>query len=150
MGWRTHFLHMEQTIALILEWEVSVVSQKVTFLFGKKSWKNISKYTGDFSEQSHSVFCTVLISAIIIEIFRRKKNIPISYIIPHKNVASPLIPVCLKTSHMENKINLSQEHRTSLSDDVLTKHKQVSLMLPKQYSFKEWGLTGPGNLPLDK
>ena len=60
--------------------------------------KNRSKYTGDISEQS--VVCTVLISAIIIEIFR-KKNIPISYIIPYKNLASPLIPVCLKKSHVE-------------------------------------------------
>ena len=58
--------------------------------------KNRSKYRGDISEQS--VVCTVLISAIIIEIFR--KNIPISYIIPYKKLASPLIPVCLKKSHM--------------------------------------------------
>ena len=59
--------------------------------------KNRSKYRGNISEQS--VVCTVLISAIIIEIFR--KNIPISYIIPYKKLASPLIPVCLKKSHMK-------------------------------------------------
>ena len=74
---------------------MSVISQKATSLFWQ-ILKNRSKYTGDISEQS--VVCTVLISAIIIEIFR--KNIPISYIIPYKNLASPLIPVCLKKSHM--------------------------------------------------
>ena len=66
------------------------------FFFSQNILKNRSPYTGDISEQS--VVCTVLISAIIIEIFR--KNIPISYIIPYKNLASPLIPVCLKKSHM--------------------------------------------------
>ena len=66
------------------------------FFFWQNILKNRSKYRGDISEQS--VVCTVLISTIIIEIFR--KNIPISYIIPDKNLASPLIPVCLKTSHM--------------------------------------------------
>ena len=76
---------------------MSVVSQKATSFFGNISWKNRSTYTGDISEES--VVCTVLISAIIVEIFR-KKNIPISYIIPYKNLASPLIPVCLKKSHM--------------------------------------------------
>ena len=65
-------------------------------LFWQNILKNRSKYRGDISEQS--VVCTVLISAIIIEIFR--KNIPISYIIPYKKLASPLIPVCLKKSHM--------------------------------------------------
>ena len=64
--------------------------------FWQNILKNRSKYRGDISEQN--VVCTVLISTIIIEIFR--KNIPISYIIPYKNLASPLIPVCLKTSHM--------------------------------------------------
>ena len=74
---------------------------KGNIFFWQKILKNRSKYIGDISEQS--VVCTVLISAIIIEIFRRKKNIPISYIIPDKNLASPLIPVCLKKSHMIDK-----------------------------------------------
>ena len=69
---------------------------KGDIIFGQNILKNRSKYRGDISEQS--VVCTVLISAIIIEIFR--KNIPISYIIPYKKLASPLIPVCLKKSHM--------------------------------------------------
>ena len=69
---------------------------KGDILFWQNILKNRSKYRGDISEQS--VVCTVLISAIIIEIFR--KNIPISYIIPYKKLASPLIPVCLKKSHM--------------------------------------------------
>ena len=73
---------------------------KGDILFWQKIFKNRSKYTGDISEQG--VVCTVLISAIIIEIFR--KNIPISYIIPYKNLASPLIPVCLKKSHMAPRI----------------------------------------------
>ena len=63
---------------------------KGDIFFWQNILKNRSKCTGDISEQS--VVCTVLISAIIIEIFR--KNIPISYIIPYKNLASPLIPVC--------------------------------------------------------
>ena len=71
---------------------------KGDIFFWQNILKNRSKYTGDISEQS--IVCTVLISAIIIEIFR--KNIPISYIIPHKNLASPLILVCLKKSHMSN------------------------------------------------
>ena len=75
---------------------MSVVSQKATSFFLQTILKNRSKYRGDISEQS--VVCTVLISTIIIEIFR--KNIPISDIIPYKNLASPLIPVCLKKSHM--------------------------------------------------
>ena len=79
---------------------MSVVSQKATSFFWQNILKNRSKYTGDISEQS--VVCTVLISAIIIEIFR-KKNMPISYIIPYKNLAGPLIPVCLKKSHMQEK-----------------------------------------------
>ena len=69
---------------------------KGDIFFWQNILKNRSKYTGDISEQS--VVYTVLISAIIIEIFR--KNIPISYIIPYKNLASPLIPVFLKKSHM--------------------------------------------------
>ena len=69
---------------------------KGDIFFWQNILKNRSKYRGDISEQS--VVCTVLISAIIIEIFR--KNIPISYIIPYKKLASPLIPVCLKKSHM--------------------------------------------------
>ena len=70
---------------------------KGDIFFWQNILKNRSKYRGDISEQS--VVCTVLISAIIIEIFR--KNIPISYIIPYKKLASPLIPVCLKKSHMQ-------------------------------------------------
>ena len=69
---------------------------KGDIFFWQNILKNRSKYKGDISEQS--VVCTVLISTIIIEIFR--KNIPISYIIPYKNLASLLIPVCLKKSHM--------------------------------------------------
>ena len=69
---------------------------KGDIFFWQNILKNRSKYRGDISEQS--VVCTVLISAIIIEIFR--KNIPISYIIPYKKLASPLIPVCLRKSHM--------------------------------------------------
>ena len=69
---------------------------KGNIFFWQNILKNRSKYRGDISEQS--VVCTVLISAIIIEIFR--KNIPISYIIPYKRLASPLIPVCLLKSHM--------------------------------------------------
>ena len=69
---------------------------KGDIFFWQSILKNWSKYTGDISEQS--VVCTVLITAIIIEIFR--KNKPISYIIPYKNLASPLIPVCLEKSHM--------------------------------------------------
>ena len=74
---------------------------KGDIFFWQNILKNRSKNRGDISEQS--VVCTVLISAIIIEIFR--KNIPISYIIPYKKLASPLIPVCLRKSHME-KLNL--------------------------------------------
>ena len=74
---------------------VSCLAKGDTF-FWQNILKNRSKYRGDISEQS--VVCTVLISAIIIEIFR--KNIPISYIVPYKKLASPLIPVCLKKSHM--------------------------------------------------
>ena len=70
---------------------------KGDIFFWQNILKNRSKYRGDISEQS--VVCTVLISAIIIEIFR--KNIPISYIIPYKKLASPLIPVCLRKSHMQ-------------------------------------------------
>ena len=69
---------------------------KGDIFFWQNILKNRSKYRRDILEQS--VVCTVLISAIIIEIFR--KNIPISYIIPYKKLASPLIPVCLKKSHM--------------------------------------------------
>ena len=74
---------------------------KGDIFFWQNILKNRSKYRGDISEQS--VVCTVLISTIIIEIFR-KKNIPISYIIPDKNLASPLIPVCLKRSHMHTEL----------------------------------------------
>ena len=73
---------------------------KGDIFFWQNILKNRSKYRGDISEQS--AVCTVLISAIIIEIFR--KNIPISYIIPYKKLASPLLPVCLKKSHMHAKI----------------------------------------------
>ena len=66
--------------------------------FWQNILKNRSKYTGDISEWS--VVCTVLILTIIVEIFRRRKNIPNSYIIPYKKLASPLIPVCLKKSYM--------------------------------------------------
>ena len=69
---------------------------KGDIFFWQNILKNRSKYRGDISEQS--VVCTALISAIIIEIFR--KNIPVSYIIPYKKLASPLIPVCLRKSHM--------------------------------------------------
>ena len=69
---------------------------KGDIFFWQNILKNRSKYRGDISEQS--VVYTVLIPAIIIEIFR--KNIPISYIIPYKKLASPLIHVCLKKSHM--------------------------------------------------
>ena len=69
---------------------------KGDIFFWQNILKNRSKYRGDISEQS--VVCTVLISAIIIKIFR--KNISISYIIPYKKLASPLIPVYLKKSHM--------------------------------------------------
>ena len=55
---------------------------KGDIFFWQKILKNRSMYTGDISEQS--VVCTVLISAIIIEIFR--KQIPISYIIPYKKL----------------------------------------------------------------
>ena len=75
---------------------VGCLAKDDILFFWQKILKNRPKYTGDISEQK--VVCTVLISAIIIEIFR--KNIPISYIIPYKNLASPLIPVCLKKSHM--------------------------------------------------
>ena len=73
---------------------------KGDIFFWQNILKNRSKYRGDISEQS--VVCTVLISAIIIEIFR--KNIPISYKIQYKKLASPLIPVCLKKSHMNAQI----------------------------------------------
>ena len=69
---------------------------KGDIFFWQNILKNRSKYRGDISDQS--VVCTALISAIIIEIFR--KNIPISYIIPYKKLASALIPVCLRKSHM--------------------------------------------------
>ena len=75
---------------------VGCLAKSGIFFFWQNILKNRSKYTGDISEQS--VVCTVLISAIIIEIFR--KNIPISYIIPYRNLASPLIPVYHKKSHM--------------------------------------------------
>ena len=75
---------------------------KGDIFFWQNILKNRSKYTGDISEQS--VVCTVLISAIIIEIFSKKKNIPFSYIIPYKNLASLLIPVCLKKSHMSDNL----------------------------------------------
>ena len=76
---------------------------KGDIFFWQNILKNRSKYRGDISEQS--VVCTALISAIIIEIFR--KNIPVSYIIPYKKLASPLIPVCLRKSHMERHIYLA-------------------------------------------
>ena len=69
---------------------------KSDIFFWQTILKKRSKYRGDISEQS--VVCTVLISAIIIEILR--KNRPISYRILYKKLASPLIPVCLKKSHM--------------------------------------------------
>ena len=71
---------------------VGCLAKGIIFFFENKILKNRPKYIGDISEQS--VVCTVLISAIIIEMFR--KNIPISYIIPYKKLASLLIPVCLK------------------------------------------------------
>ena len=81
---------------------------KGDIFFWQNILKNRSKYRGDISEQS--VVCTALISAIIIEIFR--KNIPISYIIPYKKLASPLIPVCLKKSHMRsNAACIIEPHR---------------------------------------
>ena len=75
---------------------------KGDIFFWQNILKNRSKYRGDISEQS--VVCTVLISAIIIEIFR--KNIPISYINPYKKLASPLIPVCPRKSHMPQRNNV--------------------------------------------
>ena len=71
---------------------VGCLAKGIIIFFENKILKNRPKYIGDISEQS--VVCTVLISAIIIEMFR--KNIPISYIIPYKKMASLLIPVCLK------------------------------------------------------
>ena len=56
---------------------------KGDIFFWQNILKNRSKYRGDISEQS--VVCTVLISAIIIEIFRKKKK-KISYIIPYKKI----------------------------------------------------------------
>ena len=92
------------------------------FFFWKKILKNRPKYTGDISEQS--VVCIVLISAIIIEIFR--KNIPISYIISYKNLASPLIPVCLKKSHMS-----SQPVRSCSPDLIPCRHVRSDVPYPR-------------------
>ena len=87
---------------------------KGDIFFWQNILKNRSKYRGDISEQS--VVCTVLISAKIIEIFR--KNIPISYIIPYKKLASPLIPVRLKKSHME-LININEITCKNLNRNIL-------------------------------
>ena len=69
---------------------------KGDIFLGKISWK-IDRSIQEIFRNRVS-FAQYMISAIIIEIFR--KNIPISYMIPYKNLASPLIPVCLKKSHM--------------------------------------------------
>ena len=98
---------------------------KGDIFFWQNILKNRSKYRGDILEQS--VVCTVLISAIIIEIYR--KNIPTSYIIPYKKLASPLIPVCLKKSHM--KRNGNKRHRKTLIT-VNARCKQTAQLTAKR------------------
>ena len=113
---------------------MSVVAQKATFFFWQNILKNRSKYRGDISEQS--VVCTVLISTIIIEIFR--KNIPISYIIPYKNLASPLIPVCLMKSHMKCAHWRLRSACVSAQSDHFDE-RSLGSHLPKSYSCEHRG-----------
>ena len=104
MGRRLHFVHLAKNYRLNIRMGSVGCLAKGDIFFWQKILKNRSKYTGDISEES--VVCTVLISAIIIEIFN--KNIQISYIIPYKKFGQPAY-TCMSKKVPHGEVSLGIE-----------------------------------------